>query len=299
MLNLFVCFAFVCLFVLKVPFGFVNAQEEINPSSSNSEVSYSAPNTVSPVDDSMYKQAFLAYNLSLEEYKKAHEEYLLRRSQHIKFKTLTSQQDAYKATLEMLIARNDVIVAYLNVLRERLFIAEGVAYETKNRLDLAINLEKDWYLEHSQVLPSAETLENLVSDSNKASARYRQTRILAYEVFYYVSDGKVEDLRTGLNVVINDLKMVKDRIKAEERPEYQLDSQKIKNLDRFLLESENRMARASESQLKAKQELDRLRVSQDGLGVYNSMIVYLSEAQQFFRQVSSFLKEMIREIKSK
>lgn len=299
MLKLFVYFAIAFSLFLGATFSFVNAQEELNPSSSNSELSYSDPNTVSPVDDSIYKQAFLTYNLSLEEYKKAHEEYLLRRSQYLKFKTLTSQQDTYKATLKMLIARNDVIIAYLNVLRERLFIAEGVAYETKNRLDLAINLEKDWYLEHNQVLPSAETLENLVSDSNKASARYKQTRILAYEVFYYISDGKVEDLRTSLNVLIKDLKIVKDSIKAEERPEYQLDPQKIKNLDRFLLESENRIARATESQLKAKQELDRLRVSQDGLSVYNSMIVSLSEAQQFFRQASSFLKEMIREIKSK
>ncbi|MCS7092184.1 MAG: hypothetical protein NZM26_02435 [Patescibacteria group bacterium] len=283
---------FILLLTGSVLFGVVSAQDETSPTDT------SPTETVLTINDALYKQALTAYNLSLEKYKKAHEEYLLRRSQYIKFKTLIAQQEASKATLEMLIARNDVVISYLNVLRERLFIAEGVSYETKNRLDIAINLEKDWYMKHTEVLPSAETLENLVSDSNEASARYRQTKVLAYEIFYYISDGKIEDFRIRLNNIMGELKVVKDTIKSEERPEYQLDSRKIKNIERALLESENRMARASELQLKAREEVYRLTKSQDGLSVYNSMLISLTGSQQFFREVSSFLKEVIREIKS-
>ncbi|MCX7928347.1 MAG: hypothetical protein N2558_01515 [Patescibacteria group bacterium] len=293
MIKLTVVPIFIMLLIGFVLFDVVSAQDETSPTDTG------LSETVSTVNDALYKQVLTEYNLSLEKYKKAHEEYLLRRSQYIKFKTLTAQQEAYKATLEMLIARNDVVVNYLNVLRERLFMAEGVSYETKNRLDIAINLEKDWYMKHTEILPSAETLENLVNDSNKAGARYRQTKLLSYEVFYYISDGKIESFRLSLNSVIDKLKNLKGIIKSEERPEYQLDPRKIKNIERFLLESENRMTRASALQLKAREEVDRLTKSQDGLSVYNSMVIHLAESQQFFREVGSFLKEVIKEIKSR
>jgi hypothetical protein len=249
-------------------------------------------------DETLYTKSFLEYNLSLEEYRKAHEEYLLRRSQYLKFKTLTSQQDAYNATLLMLSERDTVIKSYLEALRLRINTTTGVSFETKSRLGLLLKDEIDWYIGHESSLASAQTLENLVADSDEAKARYTKTKVLVYETLYEITNGRVDDYKVRLDTILDNLQGVLDAIKNDDRTEYQFTSRKIVTIERFLLDSENGMIRSSDEQARARASLEKLQDSEDGLSSYNSMVISLTKSQQFFKEVTSYLKEVVREVKT-
>ena len=78
--------------------------------------------------DSVTTDPHYNYTISLEEYQRSHNRYVLARSNYLRFKTLASEEQAFDATLEMLVNRDEVVVAYVDLILERVRSAKGLIF---------------------------------------------------------------------------------------------------------------------------------------------------------------------------
>ncbi len=244
-----------------------------------------------------FNKVFGQYSQKLEDYRNAHDDYLLARSQYLKFKTLTAQNNAKVATLTMLQARDDVVIYYLRSLVERVKEIEGMDGDTRKDLLSRIDGEISWFSEHKGKLSSAGSLEDLVSDSDKAKEQHRSIEPLIYEALAEIPNARVSHFRERLNKIFSTTADKVNTIKSEERLEYKFSTRKIQVIDRWIFETENMIGRSEEKQNEAKDEISE--ASSRGRGdekTLNQVLQILGESQQYLKEASSFVKEIIREI---
>jgi hypothetical protein len=243
-----------------------------------------------------YNDAFLQYNLRMEDYDKAHEEYVLRRSQYMRFKTLQSENDARAATVALLQTRDDVVISYIKALKKRLEETKGVTSEQKNTLTILLDNEISFFEDHRSKIPSTGTLDDLVADSKLAQSEFTKSQSLFYQSLFAVSDGKLTDLRTRLGDQFTLLKSKIDTIRVETRPEYMFSTDKMQAIDRFIFESDNKILR-SDDKKKLAEDFTTLKGGVLDVSEYNRRIGTLGESQQLLKEASSFLKEIVNQIK--
>ena len=251
---------------------------------------------------SSFDQTYKDYTLSIEKYRQAHDEYVLTRSQYIKFQTLTSQNNAKQATINMLQARDDVVILYLGSLKARIEETSGIQDATKEGMFFRLEEEINWFTDHRNKIGSAGSLDDLVSDSNKARDRFAEIDPLIYEALSNISGGKVNKFRNRLNDIFNKIREKVNTIKAEDRSEYQFSTRKIEIIDRWVFETENRISRSEEKQQGADELISEFgsgrRGRERGSPRYNDVVEKLGESQQFLKEASLFIREIVREIKT-
>jgi hypothetical protein len=251
--------------------------------------------------DINYDKAYSNYAQSFIPYEEARREYILARSQYLQFNTLKSKNDAREATHKMLAARDDVVISYLIALRERIRENPGVDENVESFLFVRIDQEIDWFREHKMRLASAETPEDLVADSDSAKRRYEDMDILLYEALIINSQGKVKDYVNRSTDNFSLIKNLIDEIKLETRDEYILSSDKLQKIDGWLIEAENRIVRAREKTDEAFEEIAKMggRQSRNPRTNYDAAGRLLEEANQYLRRSLLFMREVIKEVKTK
>lgn len=244
-----------------------------------------------------YNDAFMQYNLKMEDYNKAHEVYVVKRSAYLKFKSLQSEKEARDATVTMLQLRDDVVIAYITALKLRMNESPGIPTEELANNQKLLDAEIAFFRDHKLKISSAGTLQDLVNDSNLAKKQYEtDTRNFFYKIIFSISNGKVSDLKTRLTDNLTLVKGTVNTIRDETRPEYQFTAEKISAIDRFVFDSENKLTRATEKQQVA---MDTKNVREYTSGEYTKRLIILSETQQLLKEASSFLKEIVSQIKNK
>lgn len=251
-------------------------------------------------NSSSFDKAFQEYLSKSDEYDSAHQDYVLKRAQYLRFGTLKSQEDAQKSTLSMLQSRDEVVVAFISALRQRLEEAVGVSDSKRQSLDFRLSEESSWFSNHGATMASAGSLKDLIKDSDEAKDRYTAFQPLVYETLATVSLGRITDFQERTNDSYDRIKSKVEEIKKEEREEYKLSENKTQVIDRWLFESNNRIVRGQEKQNEADSKLTNLgQIPGAAFSEYNNSLSLLGEAQLFYKEASSFLKEVIHEIKIK
>lgn len=251
---------------------------------------------VSAQEATTFKDAFLQLNLRVEDYNKAYTEYELRRSQYLRFKSLQSEQDARIATAAMLRSRDDVVIAYITTLKLRLLETPGITSQEKDTFGVRLDGELGFWKDHKANVPSAGTLADLVADSDIAEVRYEENQDLFYNTLFIISNGRLTDMRTRLLENYGGIRTKVEAIRAETRPEFMFEEEKLLAIDRFLFESENKIARAQEKQIEANTLVARRGFTAQE---YSTRLTILGQSQSYLREVTSFLKEVLVQVKNK
>ncbi len=259
-----------------------------------------AQTPVTSEPDTPYEIAFKDYQTQIVEYQAAHQEYVLRRSQYLRFKTLQSQQDCRDATAKMMQERDDVVLSYIKSLKERLNEAVGTNDINKSAINTKIDAEYGWFADHKSKIPTAGSLDDLVKDNKKANDRFIKAQPLFTEVLSTVSSGKITDFDERLKDIFGQLKLKIDEIKVEQREEYRLSDTQIQNLDRWVFNSDNLILRAEDRQVEADALISTLvGQSNRASGIYTTILLKLSESQQFLKEAGRSMTEIVREVKTK
>ncbi len=247
-----------------------------------------------------YETAFKDYQSQITEYQIAHQDYILRRSQYLRFKTLQSQQDARDATVKMMQERDDVVVSYLETIKERLKEAPGVNDIRRNGLNVRIDAEVGWFTDHKGRIPSAGTLDDLVKDNKTAQERFDKAQPVFYESLSVVTSGKITDYDERLKDLFTKLKDKVNLIKSEDREDFMLADTQLQNLDRWIFNADNTFLRAEEKQIEGDNlSLTMINQKNKSTNIYSSVLQKYSESQQFLRESGNYLIEIVREIKTK
>lgn len=246
-----------------------------------------------------FREAYNLYSLSIEEYKKTHDNYVLTREQYLSFKTLQAETNAREATAKMLQARNDVVIEYFKTLKAKIAKTPGISDEDANDLNTRSDIEIAWYEDHKSRVPSAGTLEDLISDSEEASNRFEGNEPLVYEILSTISLGKVVNFRERINELFSSIKDKTVEIREEGRNEYKFSAEKLQDIDRWVFETEGRITRSQEKQQDSEEAISQIGEKQiNDKAQYSRVLSSLGESHQYLKEASSFLGEVIREIKT-
>ena len=239
-----------------------------------------------------FSRAYQDYVFVLDQYQKDHSEYLLARAQYLQAGTLVAQTKAREETATMLESRDTVVTTYLTAVRMRLLEAEGVSDTTKNGLFDRLDAEISWFKDHKERISSAGSLNDLVKDSEEASARFEETQKIVYEALSAIPTGKVSVLRAQMNLLLNRLKTRTFEIRANG----DLDTQIV---ERWIIETDEKITRSLDKEIEAQSKMALFsatgrdsRVSDLGKN-YNDIIALLQESHQFLREASKYMKEII------
>jgi hypothetical protein len=246
-----------------------------------------------------YDKFYQEYSLKVEEYRRNREEYILARSQYLKFKTLTSQNTAKEKTIIFLQARDEVLVSYIKTVIERIKEVQGIPDATRDAIITRLNDEATWFSDHKERVTGAGSLEDLVSDSDEAKKRHEDIEPLLYEALAVLSSGKVNRYRERLDDTFISVKGKVNEIREEVKPEYQFETRKLEVIDRWIFDTEGRITRSQEKLLEADGLTSEFPTSKSrGITNYDGVLTVLGESQQYLKEASLFIREILREIKT-
>ena len=194
----------------------------------------------------------------------------------------------------MLQKRDEVMVVYLRLLKARLAESIGVSDVKKDLLNKRLDDEIAWFTGHKEKIPSAGDLKDLIGDSDKAKTEYKLIEPLFYEVLLNVSFGKLVSFHERLRNVFDNLKTQVEDIRNDARGGFASPEKKFQTIDRWFFDSESKMIRGEERQTTIETKIDE---SKNLTGDYSPTLTMIGEAQLFYKESASFLKEVIREIK--
>ena len=288
-------FAKHLLFVGLIIFGFLATFPE-QVFSQETEVTPQPATVTTLRSDKAYK----LYIEAVANYESAHEIYLQRKSQYLRFGTLKSRQDAQEATEAMMQARDTVVISYFNALEEHLTNSTGVPEARIESLGLAFDAETQWFEEHKASITSATSLEDLVNKTKEAESRWKSDEGLMYEVLSTISYGKILDFSSRTNETFSALRQKIADIKQDEREEYVFSEKKFDILGRWVSEIEQRITQSKDVQLEAENKISEFATKKGrGLNSYNEVIATLGQAQTLLKEANTYMNEIIREIKTK
>ncbi len=239
-----------------------------------------------------FNNAYNNYLYTYDQYRQAHDKYIMTKQSYLNYKTLTSKTEAFNETLKMLQNRDEVVKTYLTALRLKLAQETGITNYGQNVLYLKLDSEINAYSTHRTELTSAGTLEDLTSISSTIQKRYRETEVLLYQTLGAIISGKEILLKDRINQQIRE---IKEKI-SQIRPTGNKDTTKA---ERWSLEAENRLLRSQEKIQSGQQLLAKMKAAdQDKLNVYNQATFAFSESHQYLKEANSNLKELIAELKN-
>lgn len=247
--------------------------------------------------DREYDTAHEVYRATLEDYNKKHNDYVKARAQFFQFDTLTARNNAKEATRNMLQARDQVIIDYLEAVRKKILSIDGIEDFRRDGMLSTINDEQSWHRSHKDRLNSAGTLESLVEDSEEAFERWGTLEPTLYVLLSEIPYGRVNKFQERLDSIFTSTREKVLSIREEERPEYQLDVDKLERIDRMVFETEGRYNRSKDGLFEIRTEIDELSQQRNVNAKRHSNIVLdLAESTQDLKEASLFMKEVIREI---
>lgn len=103
-------------------------------------------------------------------YKTAYEQYTLARSQYAQYRTTSTRQNALTETSRVLKARNQLIIEYLRLLRQRFADTTQVGNYTQNVIYLDLETQINWFVNWEKGIDNLESPREL----NTASENWQK-----------------------------------------------------------------------------------------------------------------------------
>ena len=118
-----------------------------------------------------------------------------------------------------------------------------------------------------------------------------------YDSLYSISNGRMQMYRIRFNDFFLNLTDLVSKIKNEEREEFSLSSEKLGTIDRWIIETRDRLGKSEEEQSKVEVLSTHFAEGADNKAVYNQTMDSLTKTSSFFKEAISYTEEIIREIK--
>jgi hypothetical protein len=242
--------------------------------------------------DFNYQRAYQDYLYNYSIYLSAHDNYTLRRANFLEYKTLLSEDEAEKATLAMLQARDKTLETLLTAIRMKIKETEGIPDAQKASLYSRLDPEVKFYQDHEVKLTSALTLPDLAGDSDVAKDRFSSsTEPLIYTALVEVSIGSLNNERGLIEDSITDLKTKVAEIKTA-------GDKNISFIDKHFVDLENMLSRSQYKETEARTNIALMEKSvRNRIDFYNDAITSVQGSYVFLKEVVTKLKEIIRLIK--
>lgn len=241
-----------------------------------------------------YNRAYADYVYNTQLYNDAYSAYQLARSQYLASNTLVAQNNAREATLKMLQARDEMLKTYLTAIRLRIKETSGISANDLNTAFAQIDNDFVWWSNHKTKLPSAGSLDDLVTDSDEAYAHYPATLMIVYQSLSTIFIGRLDSDRSDLGRSIADLKNKVAQIKAN-------GDKDTSQIERSLIDVDNSVSRSVSKQSEAKNIINSLSLEKSSGSneeKFADIKTKLKESLAYMNEAVNLINQIIIQIKT-
>ena len=238
-----------------------------------------------------FSRAYQDYLYTTGQYRKSHQDYIIAKQSYLSYKTLSAKNQCQEKTSQMLKLRDETIRTYLTALRLKLSELTKILVYEQNMAYLKLESEISWYSKHQDKITSAASLEDLLQASEETQQRYKETEVLAFQTLGMILSYKEESFQAKIEEGLSSLNEKISQIRTDGKK----DTTKV---ERWLLDAQNKITRAKEKRLSARQIINKMKSSdQDKIKTFDSFLSIIAECHQYLKETNSYLKEIIGEIK--
>lgn len=239
-----------------------------------------------------YKQAFTDYNLNYDRYRNAYQDFISAKNSYLQYKTLNSQNEALTRTKYYLETRDDLLIAYYNLLKEKLKLAEGLTPYDKNLKINILDSRISFFLDHKNTIPAVSSLEDTVGKSAEIDNKKEDLQAEGEKTVGYILIAKEETASNNLSEIINNITITVNQIRGSGK-----DTAK---LDRWLLETNNKWIISQKKSDDARKLLDTLTIDKNNGSNddFQNAKKLIENSRQYLKEAGFNTMETIKEIKS-
>lgn len=236
-----------------------------------------------------YSSTYQSYITLTDLYRKHYQGYISAKNKFLTYHTLTSENEAIENGRNFLKARDQLVVQYLALLREKTAESGGFSQNDRDLIFNKLNVESVWLVQHRMKYDTAASLVDLQRVSDQMQDRYAS--VIRY-VALQTAGSILANKEAAFTTTINDLLYrTQNFLNSMDKDGYDT------NLaQRWLLEAQNKVALSQEQQDTALNIFLNLH-GQNLINDYNRGVYALTQSNQYLREASSYISEIIRIVK--
>ncbi len=237
---------------------------------------------VIPLSLADFNQSYQGYLDTYEAYRSASNDYVTTRNQYLQYGTLNAKNDALTAGKKFLLTRDQTLLSYISLLRERI---------TDTSFNPLLDDEEKFLKDHQERIPAVGSLEDAIVISQETEKRQANFLILSKKIVGLIILNKVETAEQSFRVLYTDAQKLIESIKASGKD--------ASTLERWLLDAKNKQLLVEAKITESKNLLTNLHFTdQENLNSeYNKIQFTIFEANQYLKEATSFLNELAESIK--
>lgn len=277
------------LLFLAFPFLFTLS---VYPERSRGEVEglfhYATPVKAQTFD---FNKALSDYLYNYNIYRNDYLKFTSARSEFLNYKTLTSENKAFEATKIMLSDRSMTMKTYLTTLRMKLYEETAILNYNQNFYYIKLDDEVAFLDKNKNEYASAGSIDDLLTTSKILEDRFPAEEKLTYQTLGQIDSGIETNIKNKINNIIGLIETKVGQIKAA--------GEDTTVEERWILQAKEKVKRAEEKDREAYTLLTKIDDGDDDkLDQWNKIQKVYEEEHLYYKEAVSFLKEIVREIKS-
>ncbi|MBI3384581.1 hypothetical protein HY030_00085 [Candidatus Gottesmanbacteria bacterium] len=231
----------------------------------------------------------MAYTNFSDIYRTSYQNYITVKNKYLTYRTLAAEKEALESGRDFLKIREQYIILYLNMLRDKVAEQGGFTLSERNLIISKIDVENTWLASHRSLYDTPTTLDDLERVSDQTQDRYESViRYVGLQTSGEILYNKAAILEKSLRSIIAALEFETKTILAS--------GTDLTLAQRWLLAAKNKIDLAKDKQNEAVLTFMALR-GQNLVADYNKGIFLLSESNQYLKEADSFVLEIIKSIK--
>ncbi len=230
-----------------------------------------------------------AYTNFSDIYRTSYQNYIIAKNKYLTYQTLAAAREALENGRLFLKVREQYLILYLSMLRDKVSEQGGFTLSERNLIMGKIEVENTWLNSHRSLYDTPTTLGDLQRVSDQTQDRYESViRYVGLQTSGEILYNRAAILEKGLRSNIYALEQEMKAISAT--------GTDLTLAQRWLLEAKNKIDLAKDKQGEALLSFMALR-GQNLVADYNRGSFLLSESNQYLRETTAFVLEIIKNIK--
>lgn len=229
-----------------------------------------------------FQSDYQGFLKTYDTYRTAHANYVTTRNQYLTYGTLASKNEALTNIKAFLVARDDVLLSYIGLLRQRTNDAG---------LNGLMDEEYDYLQGRKQVITAVASLEDAVEVAKEAEERHIPFQITSRKIVGGTISGNIDGLKLQFVLLEQEANLLIQNLRGQGRD--------TSTLERWLLDAQNKKLLTEQKLSQVRIQLDSLRAlgADELTEEYNKVQFALFEANQYLREAIGFMTELSEAIK--
>ena len=237
-------------------------------------------------DSASSQQAYTSFS---DLYRTSYQGYVTSKNKYLTYRTLAAEKEALDNGRSFLKIREQYIILYLNMLRDKVSEQGGFSLTERNLIISKLDVENTWLNSHRSFYDTPTTLLDLQRVADQTQDRYESViRYVGLQSGGEIVYNKAAILEKTLRSIITALELEMKIISSS--------GTDLTLSQRWLLEAKNKIDMAKDKQNEAVGVFMALR-GQNLVVDYNRGIFLLAESNQYLKESTGFVLEIIKSIK--